>query len=124
MTCMSQLASRYKVAESTARRLLRQAAESALTVTDQAFHVHREGRPPQAPPLQLRPAHPRSHPLHDQVALQFADGGDDYRDRPAQRPARVQLLPEADELHPQAVQLVQGFQKVADAAGQPVAAPD
>jgi len=48
---------------------------------------------------------------------------DDHHHGPAQRAAGVELFPEADELDAKAIEFVRHLQKVASAAGQPVAGP-
>src|ERR1019366_5534366 len=53
----------------------------------------------------------------------LSDGADDDDDRPAQGPAGVDLLAEADELHVEPVQLVQHLEEVLRGPGDPVASP-
>ena len=55
--------------------------------------------------FQLGPAHSGAYPFDDQVPLQLGDGADDDDDGAAQRAARVDVLPEADELDLQVVEL-------------------
>ena len=76
------------------------------------------------PALQFGAAHPVPHPLDDQVALEFGDGSDDDDYRPAQRPAGVDLLAEADELDVQTVQLIEHFEEVLHRPGDSIRSPD
>jgi hypothetical protein len=57
-------------------------------------------------------AHAGSDPLDDQVALQLRDGADDNDQGTAQRPSRVDLLAEADELDVEPAQLVENIEEV------------
>lgn len=70
------------------------------------------GRAADVAAFQLGPAHAAPHPFHDQVALQLGDGADDDHHGAAQRAARVDVLPEADELDVEVVHLIQHLQQV------------
>lgn len=54
-------------------------------------------------------AHAGAHPFDNKVALQLGDGSDDDHYGAAQWPAGIDLLPKADELDVEPVQLVQHF---------------
>ena len=58
------------------------------------------------PPFELCAPHAGTHPLDDQVALEFSDRPDDDHNGPAQGPSGVDLFTEADELDIEPVQLV------------------
>jgi hypothetical protein len=64
--------------------------------------------------------HAGAYPLDDQVAFQLGDSADDDDDGPAQRSAGVDVLPEADELDLQPVQLVQNIEEVLHRPGDSV----
>ena len=51
-------------------------------------------------------------PINNKVTFQLGDRADDHHDGAAQRSAGVEVLPEADVLDVQPVQLVQHFQEV------------
>ena len=55
--------------------------------------------------------------------FQLRDGADDDDDRAAQRAGGVELFAKADELDIQAIEFIEHFEEVADAAGQPIAGP-
>ncbi len=67
--------------------------------------------------------HAAAHPFDDQAPLELGDRADDDDDGPAQRPASVDLLAEADELDVQPVELVQHFEEVTSRAGDAIASP-
>jgi hypothetical protein len=69
-------------------------------------------------------AHAGAHPLNDQAAFEFCDGGDDDDDGPAQRTGGVDIFPEADELDVETIEFIQDFKVVLDGASDPVASPD
>ena len=58
------------------------------------------------------PPHAGADPLDNQVALELGDGSDDDHHGSAQRPARVDLFAEADELDVQPVQFIEHFEEV------------
>jgi hypothetical protein len=68
--------------------------------------------------------HAGAHPLDDQTAFKLSDGADDYDDGAAQRAASVDIFSEADELHFQAIQIVEYFKEVPSGAGDTIAGPD
>src|SRR3954454_9221579 len=56
--------------------------------------------------------HTGAHPFDDQAALKLSDGADDHDYGPAQRATGVDLLPEADVLNTDAIQLVEDIEEV------------
>ncbi len=73
-------------------------AASSLAVADDSAAIDVQWPAPDMLALELGAPHAGAHPLDDQVAFQFGDGADDDHHRPAQRSARVDIFPEADEL--------------------------
>jgi len=74
--------------------------------------------------FELGPPHAGTNPLYDQAAFQFSDRSDDNYDGPSQRTAGIDLLPEADELDVQSVQIIQNIEEVPSGACDPIACPD
>jgi len=76
--------------------------------------------------LALMPGAPHAgaHSFSNEAPLEFGDRADDDDDSPAQRPAGVNLLVEADELDVEPAQLVQHFQKMTSRASDAIASPD
>src|SRR6478609_10908625 len=68
--------------------------------------------------------HAGAHPFNDQAAFEFGDSADDDDDGAAQRAAGVDIFPEADELHFQAIQIVEHFKEVPGRASDAIAGPD
>lgn len=66
----------------------------------------------------------RGRSLRDRDPGDAGPGADDDHDSTAQRAAGIDLLPEADELDAQVVELVEHLQEVDHGAGQPVESPD
>ncbi len=64
--------------------------------------------------------HAGSDSFDDQAPFELGDGADDHDDGPAQRSAGVDILPEADILDAQPVELVLRLQEVTCGAGKPV----
>jgi hypothetical protein len=56
--------------------------------------------------------HARTYSLDDQIPFQLGDGTDDDDNGPAERPAGINIFPEADELYAEVVQFVEHFQEV------------
>ena len=98
--------------------------EAMGTIAEQGLPIYVEPWP--ADMLSLQPGSPHAgpHAFDDQAAFQLGDGADDDDHGAAQRPAGVEVLPEAEELNVQMVEFVQHFQKVPGAASQPIAGPD
>jgi len=93
------------------------AAADGGPIEDQRF-------PSDVPALKLGPPHSGAHPFDDQAALELGDGADDHHDRSSQRPGRVDLFAEGDELDVEPVQFIQDFEEVLSGSGDPVASPD
>src|ERR1035437_4711969 len=111
-----------RAADKIALRQLSQAV-TLLAVTMVSGTIEYQSFPPDMPAFELGPPHAGSHTLDYQATLQLSDGADDDHHRPAQRPARVDLLSEADELDFQPVELIQHFEEVFHRPGYAVASP-
>src|ERR1035437_6599673 len=110
-------------ADKIAFRQLAQAV-ALLAVAEDGGPIEDQSFAPDVPAFELGPPHASAHSLDDQAAFEFGDCADDYDDCPAQRPAGVDLLAEADELDVQPVQLVQNLEEVLSGPGDPVTSPD
>ncbi len=64
-----------------------------------------------------------AHPFDDQAAFEFSDGADDHDKSAAQRPAGVDLLAEAGELHSDPIEFVEHIQKVLHRTGDAITLP-
>ena len=91
---------------------------------DLADHARWRGGPAEMPAARLGGPHPGGHALADQRQLQLGHGADDGEHRPAHRAAGVDLILDADEAHPEVVELLERRQQVARAAGEAVELPD
>src|SRR5258708_4108595 len=76
------------------------------------------------PAFQPGAAHTCPHPLDDEIALELGDGPDDDDDGPPQRAAGIKILPEADELDVEVVELIQYLEEVTHGPCDPVRGPD
>src|ERR1035441_4685280 len=65
-------------------------------------------------------SHAGAHSLDDQTAFKLSDGADDHDDGPSQRAAGVDVLPEADVLDADSIQLVEDIEEVLHRSGNPV----
>jgi hypothetical protein len=79
---------------------------------------------PDVPAFEPGTSHAGTDAFDDQVALELGDGADDDHHRATQRAAGVEVLPEADELDLEMVELIEYLKEVADGPGDPVASPD
>src|ERR1019366_1402397 len=93
---------------------------SGAAVLDDLLPVDIEPRTPDLPTLQLCSPHACLHALDDQAPFKLGDGPDDDNHGATERPARVYVFAEADELHIEAVQVVDDFEKVLHRASNPV----
>src|ERR1039458_4579231 len=99
-------------------------ALTVLPVAEDGGSIQDQGLPPDMPAFELGPPHAGAHPFDDQAALQFSDRTDDDHNRPAQRPAGVDLLPEADELDVEPVKFIQQLDEVFNGPGGGIGSPD
>src|SRR5450755_2888392 len=93
-------------------------------IVEDGSAVHRHLRTPNVPAFQLGTTQSCFHAFDDQRAFKFGNGGDDYNHGAAQGAARVEILPEADELDIEPVQFVQDFEEVLGGTSESVAGPD
>ena len=68
--------------------------------------------------------HAGTDPFDDQASLEFRDGADDDHDGASQRAAGINLLPEADELYVEPVELIEHFEEVPCRPGDAITCPD
>jgi hypothetical protein len=99
-------------------------AKATLAITNHSVAVHNEFPTADMLTFQFCPGRAAAHAFDNKVALQFADRADDHDHRPTQWPGGVDLCAVADELDVEMLQFIQHFQKVANAACQPIKAPD
>ena len=87
---------------------LRQLAQAlaALPAAQDGGAIEDQGFPSDVPAFELGPPHAGTHSLDNEAALELGDGADDNHDRSSQRTAGVDLLPEADELDVELVELI------------------
>ena len=85
---------------------------AVLAVPNDAFTVEIKRPASDVPALELGAPHAGAHPFDDQVAFKLRDGADDDDDGAAKRATGVDLLPKADELDLQPVELVQHLEEV------------
>ena len=85
-------------------------ALSAAAIGTDRYVIESQWHATDVPVLEPGPAHTGFHPLNDQVAFEFSDRGDDDHDGPAERPAGVDVFPEADELDVETVEFIEHFE--------------
>ena len=81
-------------------------------------------RPADVPAFKPCTAHSGANSFDDEVAFEFGDGSDDHHNGPSQRAVGVDVLPEADELDPETVHLVEHFQQMPGRPRNAIARPD
>jgi hypothetical protein len=84
----------------------------------------RQGRAAGVLALGLGPLHPRLHPLGDQRALELGQARHDAEQELALRGGGVRALVVADEVNPEALELRERIDELAQGAGEAVVAPD
>jgi hypothetical protein len=89
-------------------------ALSAGTVPKNGNAIDVERPAADVPSLESGPAHSCADPFDDQIPFQFGDGPDDDDHGPAERAAGIQVLPEADELDAEMVELIGPQRRVFD----------
>src|SRR5262245_57489043 len=94
-----------------------------VTETHAVFAITQDGRTidiewlaSQLAAFEACASHPAAHSLADQAALEFGNQGDDGEQSSAKRTLAVDVFSLRDELDAQPVQLIECFQKMADAA--------
>ena len=95
---------------------------AAVTVAEDGGAIDVQRSPADVAPFQPRAPHAGADPFDDQVAFQLGDGSDDDHHGAAERAAGVYVLPEADEVEVEVVELIEHFEEVFDRAGQPIEA--
>jgi len=105
---------------------LRQLAQAltVLPVPQDGGPIENQRFSSDVPSFKLCPPHSGAHSLDDEAALQLGDGANDHHDRSSQWTAGVDLLPEADELDVEPVQLIEHFEEVLRGPGDSVTSPD
>ena len=98
--------------------------EAMGTIAEQGLAIYVESGTANVQAFHFCSPHAGPHAFDNKVAFEFGDGADDDDHGTAQRPAGVEILPEAEELNVQMVEFVQHFQKMPGAASQPIAGPD
>ncbi len=73
-------------------------AHAGGAVTENAGAIDLDRLAADVPAFEAGPAHAGAHALYYKVALELGDGADDDHHGPAERPAGVDVLAEADEL--------------------------
>ena len=93
---------------------------SAAAIRTDCIAIENQGHATDVPALEPGPAHAGFHPLDDQIAFELGDRGDDYHDSPAERPAGVDVFPEADELDVETVEFIEQFEVVLHRPGDSI----
>ena len=97
---------------------------TVLAIAEDRFAIKIKWAASDVSAFEPRPAHAGTDSLDDEIAFQFRDGTDDDNQCPAQRPAGVDLLAEADELYIDTLQFIEHFKEVLHRPGDPVRCPD
>ena len=92
-------------------------AHPLLAITPHSRAVHRQGQPADPTAPEVVPPQTGAYAFGDQGAFQFGDGTHDHHEGPAQRPPVSICSRKLTNSTPQAIQLIQRLQEVADLLG-------
>jgi hypothetical protein len=93
---------------------------SGSPVRKNLFTIYIQSRSANLPTLQSRPAHPCPYTLPNQIGLQLGDRTYEREEQSAQGSAGINVLPTADKLNPQTVQLINDLKEILGTSRNPI----